>query len=315
MNSFEFAAVDFIRSFNRLYTHEIGLLDETLADSAFSLAAARVLFEIAQQPITAKQLAERLSIDTGYLSRIIKSLVTQKIICRKSNHSDGRSWLLQTTIIGQVEFEKLEGEIREKIFARLVKARPESVPQTLVAMQTIAAQLGLNKSGLRLRELRSGDIGWIIHRQGLFYNQTYGWTIQYDALVAKILGEFVSNLDPKKENSWIAETDGVVSGSVFLVKETEDTARLRLLFVEPSSRGTGLGKKLVRQCTEFSRLAGYKKIILWTQSNLTAARHIYKSEGYKLFKSDPHKSFGINHIGETWSLDLMDNTSEKLPLK
>jgi DNA-binding MarR family transcriptional regulator/GNAT superfamily N-acetyltransferase len=308
LDGFELAAVDSIRSFNRIYTREIGLLNETIGNSTFSLSEARVLFEVAQKPATAKQLAERLSIDSGYLSRIIKTLVRQKIICRKSNHQDGRSWLLQTTKTGQVKFENLEAVMRQNIFARLVKPRPQSVPQIVQAMQIITNQLGLKNSDPRLRALRSGDIGWIIHRQGLFYNQLYRWDIQYEALVAKILSEFVTNLDSQKENAWIAETDGVVSGSVFLVKETQHTARLRLLFVEPSSRGSGLGKQLVRQCTEFSRLAGYQKIVLWTQSNLTAARHIYQSEGYKLINTEPHTNFGIDHIGETWMLDLMDNT-------
>jgi DNA-binding MarR family transcriptional regulator/GNAT superfamily N-acetyltransferase len=304
LNASTFAAVESVRTFNRFYTREIGLLDESLAHSGLALTEARILFEIAQAPLTAKRLAEVLSLDKGYLSRMIETLVKRKLVSKMQSESDGRSWFLRLTKAGKTKFDVLESTTRNEIAVMLKRLRPESLPLTLSAMNIIENQFVGPRSDIALRGLQSGDIGWITHRQGLLYNQEYGWDAGYEALVAKILAEFKSKFDPSKENCWIAECSGIIGGSVFLVKETDDIARLRLLYVDTSFRGTGLGRVLVQKCTEFSRDAGYKKIVLWTQSSLTAARHIYSSEGYKLLKSEPHNSFGVDLIGETWSIEL-----------
>lgn len=303
-------AIARIRAFNRFYTRKIGLLGESFQGSGLTLPEARVLYELAQGQTTATALRQALAMDRGYLSRILKGFQRRGLVRRTKDRRDARSSILALSGRGLMKFARLESETRAGLRSLLQGVRKEALPQLLDAMALI--ERGFAKPAddapagdeVSLRDLRPGDIGWIAHRQGLLYAAEYGWDMGYEALVAKILGAFQANFDAARERAWIAEYRGQVVASVFLVRENEETARLRLLYVEPFMRGSGLGRRLVRQCTEFSREASYRKIVLWTQSNLAAARALYAAEGYELRKAEAHHSFGADLIGETWELVL-----------
>jgi DNA-binding MarR family transcriptional regulator/GNAT superfamily N-acetyltransferase len=296
-----------IRQFNRFYTQEIGVLDGNLLQSGFSLAEARILYELGQTPeIAATEIAEKLNLDRGYLSRMLRAFQRKRLISRKTDAADRRRSHLSPTKKGRTAFRQLDRRSSEAAAGMIANLQPGAVNALLGAMETIQSVLEKTPaaSDYILRRDRVGDLGLIASRQGLIYQQEYGWDKSYEALAAKILSEFVGRGDPVNERAWIAERNGVILGSVYLMKEDTETARLRLLYVEPRARGTGLGKKLVSECTEFARAAGYKRIVLWTQSTLTAARKLYVGEGYQLIKQEPHHSFGKDLVGETWELDL-----------
>jgi DNA-binding MarR family transcriptional regulator/GNAT superfamily N-acetyltransferase len=296
-----------IRRFNRFYTREIGVLDGNLLQSGFSLAEARILYELAQTPkIAATEIGEKLNLDRGYLSRMLRAFQRKRLISRQTDAADRRRSHLSLTDKGRTTFAQLDRRSSEAAAGMIANLSPGSVNALLGAMETIQGVLAKNttKREYILRRDRVGDLGLIASRQGLIYEQEYGWDKSYEALVAKILSEFVGRNDTVNERAWIAESHGAILGSVYLMKEDAETARLRLLYVEPQARGTGLGKKLVSECTEFARGSGYKRIVLWTQSNLVAARKLYVNEGYKLIKQEPHHSFGKDLVGETWELDL-----------
>ena len=296
-----------IRQFNRFYTREIGVLDGNLLQSGFSLAEARILYELAQTPkIAATEIGEKLNLDRGYLSRMLRAFQRKRLISRQTDATDKRRSFLSLTEKGRTTFAQLDRRSSEAAAGMIANLPPGSVNALLGAMETIQSVLAKNtdKPNYVLRRDRVGDLGLIASRQGLIYEQEYGWDKSYEALVAKILSEFVGRNDAVNERAWIAESHGAILGSVYLMKEDTETARLRLLYVEPQARGTGLGKKLVSECTEFARGSGYKRIVLWTQSTLTAARKLYVNEGYKLIKQEPHHSFGKDLVGETWQLVL-----------
>jgi DNA-binding MarR family transcriptional regulator/GNAT superfamily N-acetyltransferase len=296
-----------IRQFNRFYTREIGVLNGNLLQSGFSLAEARILYELAQASnLAASEIGERLGLDQGYLSRMLRAFQKQRLITRKVDASDRRRSPLALTEKGREAFGELNRRSSEAASRMIERLPPVKRASLLEAMKTIEGVLGKGDgtAGYSLRRDRVGDLGLIASRQGQIYADEYGWDKTYEALVAKILAEFVQRNDTTRERAWIAEQHGVVLGSVYVMKENDETARLRLLYVEPHARGLGLGKRLVAECTSFARAAGYKRMVLWTQSTLTAARKLYVSEGYKLVKEEPHHSFGKDLVGETWEMGL-----------
>ena len=301
--------VDTARRFNRFYTKQIGLLDEGLLGSAFSLTEARVLFEIAHHPdITAKQLGSALGLDPGYLSRMLKKFERHELIERRPSHADGRHRVISLTSPGRQAFADLNlrsHAMLEQVLLRLSEADQEQLVKAMAVIQELLEpDTPSPAKTLVLRPHRPGDLGWATYRHGVLYFQEYGWDATFEALVGVILGEFVQHFDARREASWIAELDGRFAGCVFLVKEDDAVARLRCLLVEPAARGHGVGTRLVDECVRFAQGAGYKKITLWTNDVLHAARRIYQRAGFVLVKEEPHRSFGHDLVGQTWDLDL-----------
>ena len=302
-------AIGAVRHFNRFYTKQIGALNEGLLESPFTLTEARIIYELAnRERPTATDLGNELGIDAGYLSRTLRALETRKVITRKTSSTDARQSVVGLSAKGRKEFESLDRLSRNQIEEILNELSPSEQKRLLSAMTLIESTLAKNKVdetySYVLRQPEPGDMGWVVQSNGTLYAQEYGWDENYEALVAQIVADFVKNIDPKKERCWIAEKDGENVGSVFLVKESDEVARLRLLIVDPKARGLGIGKRLVDECTRFARRAGYKKITLWTNSVLLAARSIYQKAGYELAKSESHHSFGHDLVGETWELTL-----------
>ncbi len=298
-----------VRSFNRFYTRQIGVLREGLLQSRFSLAEVRVLYEIAhrEQP-TASELCQQLGLDPGYLSRILRGFEKRGLVRKSASQKDGRQSLLELTTRGRETFATLNLRQNAEI-ATWLRRLPVSEQARLVqAMRVIESVLGAGpepKTSYILRPHQPGDMGWVVHRHGVLYALEYGYDETFEALVAEIAAKFIQHFDPKRERCWIAERDGEVVGSVFLVKKSKTVAKLRLLLVEPSARGLGIGKRLVGECLRFARQAGYKKIVLWTQSELPAARHIYQQAGFRLVKQEKHRSWGRDDlVSQIWELKL-----------
>jgi len=297
-----------VRSFNRFYTRQIGILRKGYLKSPFSLADVRVLYELAHRgKPTATEISTELGLDAGYLSRILLNFEKRGLIARKASTTDGRQSYVLLTRKGQTAFAALDRKSHAEISAMLSKLTPPGRQRLVEAMSTIEQLLGApsdRKVSYILRSHQPGDIGWIIHRHGALYAQEYGWDERFEALAAEIAAKFIQNFDPKRERCWIAEKDGTIVGSVFLVRKSAKVAKLRLLLVEPTARGLGLGNRLVQECIRFARQAGYRKITLWTQSTLDAARHTYKKAGFQVIKEVPYQDFGHDHISETWELVL-----------
>lgn len=297
-----------VRRFNRFYTRQIGVLNEHLLKSPFSLTEARVIYELAHhQQTTATELGEELGLDAGYLSRILRGFQKRRLLYRKRSNSDGRQTLLSLTEQGQGAFAYLNARSRDEIGAMLSKRAPAEQNRLLEAMSIIEGLLGAQaerKVAYVLRPPQPGDMGWVVYRHGVLYAQEYGWDEQFEALVAGIVAKFAQRYDPKRERCWIAEKDGGNVGSVFLVKRSTAVAQLRLMLVEPEARGLGIGTRLVNECVRFARRAGYRKIMLWTNDVLHAARHIYEKTGFRLVGEETHHSFGHNLAGQFWELKL-----------
>ncbi len=297
-----------VRAFNRFYTQQIGVLHESLAKSPFSLTEARVLYELAHRDeSTATELGAQLSLDPGYLSRILMSFKRQGLIRRKPSAADGRQRILQLTKEGAEAFAALNLGSQNDVMHLLGGLAPPVQRQVVEAMQTIERLLGTQAkpdSSFILRPHQIGDIGWIIQRHGIIYAQEYGWNEQFEGLVARIAGDFLEAHDPARERCWIAEREGKNVGCVFLVANSKTVAQLRLLLVEPRARGLGIGKRLVTECARFARYARYRKIILWTNNVLAGARHLYQKAGFRLIHEEPHRTFGVELVGETWELKL-----------
>ncbi len=296
-----------VRRFNRFYTKQIGLLTDHLHDSPFSLTEVRVLYELAHRDHwTASELGQELSLDAGYLSRILRKFEDRKLIERQTSPTDARQSVLKLTTKGRSEFDPLNDAAAREIGAILDRLSVTDRDKLVRSMQAIEGVLAPEPSQEPniLRAHQPGDMGWVVHRHGRLYAQEYGWDERFEALVAEIAAEFIKNFNPKKERCWIAERHGEIVGSVFLVRKDDEIAKLRLLLVEPSARGLGLGRRLVEECIRFASQVGYKKITLWTQSNLTAARAIYQKTGFHLSSQQNHKSFGKELVAETWDLEL-----------
>jgi DNA-binding MarR family transcriptional regulator/GNAT superfamily N-acetyltransferase len=304
-------AIRDVRHFNRFYTKQIGLLQDHMLSSPFSLTEVRILYEIAhRRKLTASDLIAELGLDAGYVSRSLTKLERQQLIRREKSATDGRQSFLTLTAKGQRAFHPLEARSNQQVGAMLGRLTSEQQSQLVSAMHTIQGHL--NDTGrtdgrppFTLRAHRPGDMGWIVHRHGALYWREYGYDERFEALVAHIVGDFIQHFDRKRERCWIAEKDGQMLGTVFLVKKSQSICKLRLLLVEPAARGLGIGRRLVSECVRFGRKTGYKKMILWTQSELGAARHLYKEAGFRLAGQQRHKSWGRRTLtSEVWELKL-----------
>jgi DNA-binding MarR family transcriptional regulator/GNAT superfamily N-acetyltransferase len=300
--------VEAVRRFNRFYTKQIGVLHEKLLRSPFSLTEARVIYELAHhEQTTATELVNELGLDGGYVSRVLRTFEKHGLLAKQPSETDGRKSILQLTGKGQKAFATIDTRSRKQIEGVLKGLSTAGQNRLVEAMNTIAKLLGVqpeHKVPYLLRPHHPGDMGWVVHRHGVLYAEEYGWDERFEALVAGIVSSFIQRYDPKRERCWIAEREGEIVGSVFLVKKSKAVAKLRLLLVEPKARGLGIGTRLVQECSRFARQAGYRKIVLWTNSVLHAARRIYQAAGYRLVREEPHHSFGHDLIGETWELKL-----------
>lgn len=300
--------VDAVRRFNRFYTRRVGALRAGLLGSAYPLPEARLVYEIGQRrQCSAGELAADLDLDAGYLSRLLAGLRRRGLLQAKPSPQDARRSLLSLTGKGRRSFAQLDTRSREEVAGMLGALAGGERERLVGAMKTVESLLEKKapaRDAISLRAHRPGDIGWVVSRHGAVYAAEYGWDERFEALVAGIAARFIQQLEPQRERCWIAEMGGEPVGCVFLVKEKNTVAKLRLLLVEPRARGTGLGRRLVRECIDFARSAGYRKLVLWTQSNLAAARGIYKSEGFRLAKTEKHASFGVKLTGEYWEMKL-----------
>jgi len=297
-----------VRAFNRFYTRKLGVLDQHLMKSPYSLSEARVLYELAhREDPSAKEIGSELGLDAGYLSRIVQSFDEDGLITRTPLEADRRQYQLALTAKGRQAQAELERSSQVEVGAMLAKLSATEGRRLTGAMATIETLLeppARARSSVLLRSHRVGDMGWVISRQSIVYAEEYGWDISYEALVAEICAQFIKNYDATREHCWIAEVDGKPVGSVFLVRASDELAKLRLLAVEKEARGLGVGRALVEQCISAAREKGYSKMTLWTQSVLVAARGIYQASGFHRVKEEPHHSFGVDLVGETWEMKL-----------
>ena len=281
--------------------------DEYL-ESPFSLTEVRVLYELAQlEETTASELGEELGLDAGYLSRILRGFQKEYLIHRRPSEADGRRRLLRLTERGREAFAPLDARSRGEIGAMLGGMSIAGQERLVKAMRTIERLLSGRPDPVipyLLRPHQPGDMGWVVHRHGILYAREYGWDEHFEALVAEIVAKFIKQYDPRLERCWIAERDDEIVGCVFIVRESEEIAKLRLLLVEPEARGLGIGSRLVEECIRFARQAGYLKITLWTNDVLNSARRIYEGMGFRLVHENPHHSFGHDLVGQTWELML-----------
>src|ERR1700677_3097928 len=308
--------VDSVRRFNRFYTRQIGLLGDRYLDSPFTLAEVRVLYELAHRNApTAAEIGKALALDPGYLSRMLSSFRKRKFLARKTSENDARQSHLSLTKKGQAAFRALEAKSAagvSKMIGRLSSAEQNRLTSAMGTIESLFGERTEPKTPYLLRAHQPGDMGWVVHRHGVLYAEEYGFDERFEALVAQIAAEFIQKFDAKRERCWIAERDGAIVGSVFLVRKSDRVAKLRLLLVEPSARGLGIGRRLVEECVRFARQAGYRSITLWTQSTLDAARHIYRQAGFRVVKREKHASFGHSLVGETWELGLSQQASAKV---
>jgi DNA-binding MarR family transcriptional regulator/GNAT superfamily N-acetyltransferase len=302
------ALVASVRAFNRFYTRQLGVLDESVLASGLSLTEMRVLYELAHRDgATATELGRDLGLDAGYLSRLLSKFEVRRWLKRSPAPGDARQSLLVLTPSGRKAFAPIEKAAREQIATWLEALPPPQRDRLVKSMESVQRLLGglpEAKVPYVLRDLRPGDLGWIVHRQGLLYHQEYGWDETFDALVAEIAGGFVKSFDAKRERCWVAEREGEVVGSAFLVRASDRVAKLRLLYVESSARGLGIGSRLVDECVSFARAKGYRTLTLWTNDILVSARKIYQAAGFRLVKEERHRSFGKDLVGQNWDLAL-----------
>lgn len=306
-----------IRGFNRFYTKRIGVLQEGLLGSAFSLAEARLLYELAlRDRSTATELGKELGLDAGYLSRMLRSFEQRGWLQKTPATGDKRQSFLSLTAPGRAALAPLDARARSEIAAIINPLAEMQQRRLLAAMATIEATLAANpgrraEPPFLLRPHRPGDMGWVIGRHAALYAEEYGWNEEFEAFVAEIAAKFIRNFDAERERCWIAEIEGAVVGSGFLVRQSRTIAQLRMLLVEPQARGLGIGRKLVDECVRFARQAGYRKITLWTNSVLRAARRLYEEAGFKLVREEPHRSFGQDLVGQIWEFDLQERSESK----
>ncbi len=299
------ALVSRVREFNRFYTTIIGALDEGLVDSPYSLTEARVIFELAQRDATeVVALRRELGLDPGYLSRILARFEADGLVSRQTSGADARRQVIALTAAGRAAYGRLDRASAERI-ERLVGDLPAAgQDRLLAAMGTVRDLLSGRRTEVVLRDPEPGDYGWVVSRHGALYQQEYGFDSSFEALVARIVADFGEHHDPARERAWIAEAGGERLGCVFCVRDADEVARLRLLLVEPGSRGLGVGTRLVDACVAFARTAGYRRIVLWTNDVLADARRIYQRAGFRLVREERHHSYGRDLVGQDWALEL-----------
>ena len=302
------ADVAAMRRFNRFFTRQLGIIEPKHLHTDYSLPEARVIYELARRaPQTPGELVTELNIDAGQLSRLLQALARRNVIARKATPHDGRQVAITLTAKGRKAFAELNRRTEAHVRQHLEQLDQTERSRVIGAMQHVERALGgavRQRPVALLRTHRVGDIGWIISRHGALYTKEYGWDISFEQLVAEIAAQFLKSFDPARERCWIAEVDGEAVGTVMLVKGSDTVAKLRLLIVEPTARGLGIGRALTSECIRFAREAGYKSMTLWTQSILVAARNIYREAGFRMVKEEPHHSFGHDLIGETWEREI-----------
>lgn len=298
-----------VRSFNRFYTRQIGVLDEGLLASPYSLTQARVLFELGTRTtVTAREIGELLGLDAGYLSRIVQGFLSHGLITRQPSKEDGRQWLLSLTDAGRKAMRELDRASHQLTASHLSQLSEPARHRLLASMQEVQRLLSPNRERgkLVIRTHGIGDIGWAIERHGQLYAEEFGWNEEFEALVASLFAQFASRHDPATERMWVAEVDGERAGCVFVVRNAEDpgAAQLRCLLVDPKARGLGVGRRLVDECIAFATAAGYTRMLLWTNDILVSARRIYQAAGFALVSEEPHYSFGHDLVGQVWERGL-----------
>ncbi len=314
------ARIEAVREFNRFYTRRIGVLHEGLLDTRFTLTESRLLWELAHRDgPTATELARELKLDPGYLSRLLSGFKQRGLIKSARSGDDARQLHLSLSAAGRRAFAPLNTRSQADVGGLLAGLPELQQQQLLQAMATLeklldtdARSSARHKAPYLLRPHHAGDMGWVVSRHGALYAGEYQWDLRFEALVARIAADFIDRFDARREACWMAERDGANVGSVFLVQARDDAtqapidgvAQLRMLLVEPTARGLGIGQRLVAECERFARQAAYRKIVLWTNSVLLAARGIYTKAGYRLVASEAHTSFGHELVGETWELEL-----------
>ena len=299
--------VEAVRQFNRFYTQKIGVLGEALLDSGYSLTEARVLYELAHRPAAnAKALSEDLGIDAGYLSRILKRFEGARLISRERSPEDARQSLIELTAKGRKVFAGLDAASNAQVTRMLQPLGPTAREKLRATMTSIGRMLHPEKAaaGFVLRPHRVGDMGLIVYRQAVLYAEEYGWNDEYEALICEIAARFLRDFKPGRERCWVAEREGEIAGSVFVVEESKSVARLRMLYVEPAARGHGLGGQLVQECIHFARATGYRKLTLWTNGVLKDARRIYERAGFVKVHEEASHQFGHDQSSQTWDLPL-----------
>jgi DNA-binding MarR family transcriptional regulator/N-acetylglutamate synthase-like GNAT family acetyltransferase len=308
INRSEAGRIAAVRRFNRAYTQHLGVLRDGFLDSPFSLTEARVLFEVRQRGnTTATEVGRDLGLDAGYLSRILGQFEKSGLIRKDRSPSDGRQSFLSITAVGRKAMELLERRTVRQVGDVLHRLSDPEQDRLVIAMRTVERMIAPEpeaKPEIVLREPRPGDLGWVVARHATLYAEEYGWGGNFEGLCAQIVADFVAKHDAKRERCWIAGMDGENVGSVFLVKDTDEIARIRLLLVDPAARGRGLGTRLTDECIRFARQCGYRGITLWTHGVLTAARHVYSKAGFTLTSSEKRKSFGKQVVSEIWDLKL-----------
>jgi len=297
-----------IRRFSRFYTRQIGLLQDGHLDTPYSLTQARVLYELGQrQTCTATELATVLGLDHGYLSRILRAFDDSGLVVKRRGVDDARQFVLSLTAKGQLAsamLDKASQQAMGVMLGRLSEAQQHRVVAAMATIERLIAPKDDDAPAFSLREHRPGDMGWVVAQHGAAYAAEYGWGAKFEALVAEIVAGFLKNYDPVRERCWIAQMDGEPVGSIFLVRDQDDVARIRLLIVDPKARGLGIGRRLVEEAIAFARAVGYRRITLWTHQVLTTARMIYLNAGFQLVEEWTHDDFGKPEVSETWQLDL-----------
>jgi DNA-binding MarR family transcriptional regulator/GNAT superfamily N-acetyltransferase len=308
-----------VRRFNRFYTRKIGVLHEGLLGSPMSLTESRVLYELAQrESATASQLAGELDLDSGYLSRILAGFEKRGMLEKRPSAEDARQLILGLTDQGREMFATINARSHDEIAELLRPISDTDQVRLITALATVETVLGGAQKAAApsyiLRTHQPGDIGWIIHRHAVLYAEEYGWDETFEALVAKIAAAFIENFDHRRERCWIAERDGEIVGSVLLVRDAVEVAKLRLLYVEQKARGLGVGSRLVAECIGFARRSGYRRLTLWTNDILVSARRIYEAAGFSLVREEPHHSFGRDLVGQYWELPLTPAIAASRPV-
>lgn len=299
-----------IRQFNRFHTRLVGALNERMLASDYSLAQVRILYELANArpdaPPSARDLGDILQMDAGYLSRLLSGLESDGLLARTPSPENAKRLALTLTERGREVFAGLNEASAREVASLLSGLPPEARGQLTGAMARIRRLLGdtPDTRAFILRDPRPGDLGWVIHRQAALYTQEYGFDWTFEGLISEIAGKFVREFDPARERCWIAEMEGEVVGSVFVVRQDDEVAKLRMLYVDPVARGRGLGRALVEECLRFARGAGYRRMVLWTNDILVSARRIYEAAGFELLEEEHHRSFGHDLVGQNWGRDL-----------